>query len=165
MMRRALLGVLLMTTSGLAAAAYAPARLRSGSLPGIPFDAVGGGEVFVELDVGRDGHVIGATPVRTTAPFTEYVLDAVRDWQFTPARDGVAVPSSVMVAALFRPPVLNGPTLGTRPSDVGRPSNSVPTPDSTAMPPYPANAHVGGVVLLEVLVAATGAVENARVVR
>jgi TonB family protein len=148
-----------------AAAAYAPARLRSGSVPGIPFDAVGGGEVFVELAVGQDGRVVGTTPIRTTAPFTEYELDAVHDWQFTPARDEVAVPSTVMVAALFRPPVLNGPTLGTRPSDVGRPSDAVPTPTTTMMPPYPANAHAGGVVLLEVLVAATGAVENARVVQ
>lgn len=155
----------LATTVAVAAAAYAPARLRSGSLPGIPFDAVGGGEVFVELDVARDGRVAGTTPVRVTAPYTEYLLDAVADWQFTPAKDGVAVPSKVMVAALFRPPALNGPTLGTRPTDVGRPSDAVPAPTSTIQPPYPANAHVGGVVLLEVLVAATGAVENARVVR
>ena len=148
-----------------AAVAYAPARFRSGSVPGIPFDAVGGGEVFVELDVGQDGRVVGTTPIRTTAPFTEYVLDAVQDWQFTPAKDGAAVSSSVMVAAVFRPPVLNGPTLGTPPSDVGKASRSVPAPTNTPMPPFPANAHASGAVLLEVLVAATGAVENARVVR
>lgn len=165
MRERAALAVMLTATTALAAAAYVPARFRAGSLPGVPFDAVGGGEVFIELEVGRDGRVVGTTPVRVTAPFTEDVLNAVSDWRFTPARDEVAVPSSVMIAALFRPPVLNGPTLGTRPSDVGRPSDAVPTPTSTTMPPYPANAHAGGVVLLEVIVAATGAVENARVVR
>ena len=159
------MAVVLASTVAVAAAAYAPARFRSGSLPGVPFDAVGGGEVFVELEIGRDGHVIGTTPVRTTPPFTEYVLDAVRDWQFTPAKDVVPVPSTVMVAALFRPPALNGPTLGTPPSDVGRLSRGVAAPTNTSMPPYPANAHAGGVVLLEVLVAATGAVENARVVK
>ena len=165
MTRRAALALVVTMAAGLSAAAYAPARLRSGSLPGIPFDAVGGGEVFVELDVGQDGRVIGTSPVRATTPFTDLVLDAVRDWHFTPAKDGVPVPSSVMLAVLFRPPVLNGPTLGTPPSDVGRPTRSVPVPTGTQMPPYPANAHAGGVVLLEVLVAATGAVENARVVR
>jgi len=165
MTRRTALALAVTMAVGLSAAAYAPARFRTGTLPGIPFDAVGGGEVFVELEVGPDGHVIAATPVRITAPFTDYLLDAVRDWQFTPAKDGVAVPASVMVAAVFRPPVLNGPTLGTPPSDVGRPSGSVPAPTGTPMPPFPANAHASGVVLLEVLVAATGAVENARVVR
>lgn len=165
MFERAAFAVMLTATAALSAAAYAPARFRSGSVPGIPFEAVGGGEVFVELEVGQDGHVLGAAPLRTTAPFTEYVLDAVRGWQFTPARDGVAVPSSVIVAALYRPPVLNGPTLGTMPSDVGRPSRGLPVPTNTSMPPYPANARASGVVLLEVLVAATGAVDNARVVR
>jgi TonB family protein len=159
------MAVVLTSTVAVAAAAYAPARFRSGSLPGIPFDAVGGGEVFVELDVGQDGRVVGTTPIRTTAPFTEYVLDAVQDWQFTPAKDGAAVSSSVMVAAVFRPPVLTGPTLGTPPSDVGKVSRSVPAPTNTPMPPFPANAHASGAVLLEVLVAATGAVENARVVK
>lgn len=156
---------MVMTTAALGAAAYAPARFRAGSMPGVPFDAVGGGEVFLELEVGKDGHVIAASPVRTTPPFTEIVLDAVRGWRFTPAKDGEAVPSNVMVAAVFRPPVLNGPTLGTLPSDVGKASHSVPMPTNTAMPPFPANAHASGVVLVEVLVAATGAVQNARIVR
>jgi TonB family protein len=164
MTRHAALAMVTMA-AGLSAAAYAPARFRTGTLPGIPFDAVGGGEVFVEVEVGQSGRVTGTSPVRITAPFTDYVLDAVRDWQFTPAKDGLAVPSTVMVAAVFRPQVLQGPTLGTRPSDVGRPSSSVPAPVGTPMPPFPANAHASGVVLLEVLVAATGAVENARVVR
>ena len=159
------MAVVLASTVAVAAAAYAPARFRSGSLPGIPLDAVGGGEVFVELEVGQDGRVLGSTPLRTTPPFTEYVLEALRGWQFTPAREGVAVPSSVIVAAVYRPPVLNGPTLGTPPSDVGRPSRGLPIPTKTAMPPFPANAHASGVVLLEVLVAATGAVDNARVVK
>src|SRR3954451_14326557 len=113
MIRSTALAVTLTLATGLAGAAYAPARVRSGGTPAIPVDAVGGGEVFVELAVNERGAVVGATPLRTTPPFTEYVLEAVHGWQFTGAKDVAAVPSSVMVAAVFRPPVLNGPTLGT----------------------------------------------------
>ncbi len=148
-----------------ASATFTPARLRTARTAEIPIDAVGGGEVFVELDVSEQGAVTGTTPLRTTPPFTEYVIEAVQDWRFTPAKDGAPVASSVMVAAVFRPPALTGPTLGTRPVDVGRASSSLPVPRDTPMPPFPANAHSSGVVLLEVLVASTGAVENARVVR
>ena len=30
-----------------------------------------------------------ATPLRSTPPFTELVVNAVRDWQFFPAREAV----------------------------------------------------------------------------
>src|SRR5262245_61634288 len=143
--------------------AYLPARLRDGKVPPIPVTAVGGGEVRVELDVSDDGSVTRATPLRTTPPFTDLVTAAVRDWKFFPAREVVdpdaargggsiaraAVPSKVLVIALFRPPAMNAPTLGESPKDVASGTDGVPFPQVTTMPAYPPKAFGGGAVLLE----------------
>src|SRR5688572_15687832 len=111
---------------------YSPAQLRQGKLPPIPIDAVGGGEVLVELDVTEGGSVTRVKPLRTTPPFTDLVVAAVRGWHFAPAReltqaDGRSahrpVPSSVLVAAVYRAPVLLGPTLGEVAKEVSPPSS------------------------------------------
>jgi TonB family protein len=157
---------------------YLPAQLRSGRAPSIPVTAVGGGEVLVQLDVSAEGAVTRATPLRTTPPFTDLVLSAVRDWQFFPARDvvdaerarageptsRVAVPSTVLVAAVFRPPSIMTPTLGEAPKDVATASDAVPFPEKMIAPQYPPRAMGGGAVLLEVHAGATGSVEDVGVI-
>jgi len=153
---------------------YAPPQLRQGKPPVIPVQAVGGGEVLVELDISAGGAITRARPLRTTPPFTEVVLDAVRSWQFVPAQEfeqaggrssRVPVPSSVLVVAVFRAPVMMGPTLGEPPKEVAPPSSAVASPALMPGPPYPPNAFVGGTVLLEVRVDAAGDVETVRVLR
>jgi TonB family protein len=158
--------------------AYSPARLREGKVSVIPVNAVGGGEVRVELDVSSEGLVTRATPLRATPPFTDLVTAAVRDWRFFPAREvvnadaapagapisRVAVPSNVLVVAVFRPPAMNTPTLGERPQDVASGSESIPFPVTTTEPAYPPRALGNGVVLLEVHVSAIGIVEDVGVI-
>lgn len=157
---------------------YIPARLRSAKVPPIPVSAIGGGEVRMELDVSSEGLVTRATPLRATPPFTEPVTAAVRDWRFFPAREvvkadaapagapisRVAVPSNVLVVAVFRPPTMNTPTLGEPPRDVAAGSESMPFPVTTTVPPYPPRASGNGVVLLEVHVSAIGTVEDVGVI-
>ncbi len=159
-------------------AAYIPARLREGRVPPIPVNAVGGGEVRVELDVSSEGVVTRATPIRDTPPFTELVTGATRDWKFFTARkvvdaDGAragtpmaraAVPSNVLVVAIFRPPAMNNPTLGEGPKDLASGSDAMPLPVSTTIPPYPPRAFGSGVVLLEARVSAIGSVEDVGVI-
>jgi TonB family protein len=153
---------------------YTPAQLRRGNPPVIPLDAVGGGEVLVEVEVNTRGAVTRAKPLRTTPPFTDVVMDAVRGWQFEPARELVqargrssqrAVASSVLVAAVYRAPVLVGPTLGEPPRNAATPSSAVALPAMVPAPPFPANALLGGTVLLEVLVGPDGAIDNVAVLR
>ena len=157
---------------------FTPARFRDGRCPATPIAAVSGGEVFVELDVDADGYVTRATPLRVTQPFTEYVLQAVGDWRFFPAMDVVGgdaarsgkptprttVPSNVLVAAVFRPPTLIGPTLGELPKDVAPGSNAVPVPVAAPMPGFPPTSMSGGTVMLEVHVSAAGTVLDVGVV-
>ena len=151
-----------------------PAQLKQGRPPVIPIEAIGGGEVLIELDVSEGGAVTRARPLRTTPPFTTVVMDAVRGWQFAPARELVVargqssrrpVPSSVLVVAVYRAPVLVGPTLGEAPKEVSPPSSAVASPSMMPAPPFPPNAVLGGIVLLEVHVDADGAIENVKVLR
>lgn len=154
---------------------YKPARYAAGARPELPALALGGGQAFVELTVGRDGSVEKVTPIRSTPPFTQGLIDAVSGWHFTPAledaigSDGTPqgpkpVASKILVASLFRAPVLIGPTLGEKTVNVGSPSAEVVYPTATSEPPYPPQAFAPGVVLIEVSVNAGGAVTEARVV-
>jgi TonB family protein len=158
--------------------AYSPARLRTGKIPPIPVMAVSGGEVLIDLDVSAEGVVTRATPLRSTPPFTEFLLNAARDWHFFPARElvdadrarageatsRVAVQSHVLVAAVFRPPSLRAPTLGEPPKDVSPGSDVLPFPAAMIPPLFPPTAASNGVVLLEVHVRANGSVDAVGVI-
>jgi TonB family protein len=158
-------------------AGYAPARYRGGAVPSIPVGstAVGGGEVLLELDVSREGRVARVRTLRTTPSFTEQMMEAVRSWRFNPAdvpvdpgspnrRDRRPVDSKVLLAGVFRPPALLGPTLGEPIENVAGASAEVALPTETVMPPLPPTAFSAGVVLVEVQLDATGAVAAASVV-
>ena len=158
--------------------AYTPARLRDGRVPPVSVTAVGGGEVRLELDVSTEGLVTRVTPLRTTPPFTDSMTTAVSEWKFFPARAVVngdaarsgsqiaraAVPATVLVIGMFRPPAMNAPTLGESATDLASGSDAVPFPASTTMPPYPPRASGSGVVLLEARVSAIGSVEDVGVI-
>jgi TonB family protein len=153
---------------------YSPAQLRQGDPPSIPVEAVAGGEVLVELDISKAGSVVRARPLRTTPPFTDFVMAAIRGWRFAPAQElvhargrssRVPVASSVLVVAVFRAPVLIGPTLGEAPKDVSPPSSAVASPALMPAPPFPPDALLGGTVLLELRIDAGGAIEDVAVLR
>ena len=137
-----------------------PITYRSGPLPPLAAQAVGGGEVFLEVSVNAEGHVAAVTPLRTTPPFTGLVVDAVRAWTFVPGAEG-----HVLVAAVFRPPAIQGPTLGELPRDVAAGSNRIPFPVSAVLPPFPPMAIATGVVLVEARVDAAGKVTDTIVTR
>jgi len=149
-----------------------PARYISGELPAVPVQTIGGGQVFVELAVTAAGSVAGTTILRATPPFTDAVVSALQGWRFEPARDTDDpkeplhdVASTVLVAAIFRPPtLLNGPVAGTPPTDVGTASITTPLPGSIVAPAFPAKAIASGLVLVEADVASTGAVADARLI-
>jgi TonB family protein len=150
---------------------FTPARYVGGSLPAPPALTVSGGEVFLEVLVAEDGRVDSVRTLRTTPPFTDAVITAVRGWRFIPAAEPVApstgqtegatrsVAGPVFVAAMFVPPALNGPTLGQPPQDVASPSGETPTPMVATPATYPPNAAGDGVVLVEVTIDASGSTD------
>lgn len=145
---------------------FVPARYRSGQLPTQPPQVAGGGDVLLEVKVGIDGKVIRASTLRDTPPFTELLLESIRLWRFSPAElEGDEVESSVLVAGLFRPPTLQGPTAGEPPQNVGSATDAIPVPYSTVPPEFPPAAVMDAVVLVEALVQSDGTVKQAHPVR
>ncbi len=155
---------------------YIPPSLASGAPPGLAPMALGGGQVILELSIDASGSLQDVKTLRSSPPFTQMLLDTVRSWSFVAATDHPIgrddmpeaqrnVPSRVIVAALYRAPVLQGPTQGERPADVAEPSSEVPFPSVMAEPVFPANVLSGGVVMIEARLSAAGAITTAKVVR
>jgi TonB family protein len=150
---------------------FTPARFDAGGVPALPALAVGGGEVLLEVSIGRDGRVTEAKPLRMTAPYSDVLIQAVRGWHFRPAEDATApaapapVESKVLVAAVFRPPALNMPTLGEVPREGAPASAETAFPLKMAVPAFPPQASRGGVVLLEARIDRDGSAGDVRVLR
>ncbi|MGB7219397.1 MAG: TonB family protein [Vicinamibacterales bacterium] len=159
--------------------AFFPAQYRSGALPAIQIQALGGGEVLLEATVDEAGSVTGVRVLRTTEPFTEPTAKTVGGWRFSPAQKEVEpvppvpagpkprkpVASKVLVAAVFRPPTLNTPTYGDAVKNVAAASVETPFPTVTVQPQYPLAALYDGLVLVEVRVGVDGRVVGARVIQ
>jgi periplasmic protein TonB len=176
MMRSALVvAAVVLATPLYAQQPYKPARYTAGSPPVLPALSLGGGQAFVELTVAPDGTVQKVTPLRSTPPFTQGLIDAVSGWRFAPALEDALGPdgtpqgpkpvaSKILVASLFRAPTLVGPTIGEKTVNVASASPEVVYPTATNEPPYPPQAFAPGVVLIEVSVNAAGAATELRVV-
>jgi TonB family protein len=158
-----------------AQAGFVPARYLSGDLPVTPALVVSGGEVFLDVLVAVDGRVDSIRTLRTTPPFTDAVIKAVRGWRFKPALEAAEPPAGqptalvkpvagpVFVAAMFAPPVLIGPTLGQPPRDVLSASDETPMPTAAKPAAYPPRALGDGTVLVEVAISDAGVLTDAQV--
>jgi len=144
--------------------AFVPAQYKAGTLPRVPDHAVGAGEVILDVSVNRSGGVSDIKVARSTPPFTDLVSAAVRNWQFQPARGSQPVDSTVLVAAVFRPPTINTPTIGRPPTDMATMSPEAPFPLTMLTPPYPPRAIGNHLVLVEVRVGTGGNVADAKVI-
>ena len=157
------------TTSGLRAQQRdpEPARFVDGSIPRPSPLAASAGDVVLSVAVSSSGAVGPIDVLRSTPPFTDDVLQAVKTWRFTPALDSKQKPmdTHVLVDAVFGAPSIMVPTVGTPPKDVTTADPRVPFPAQTNAPVYPVNARAEGSVLVEVLVGRAGRVTGATAVR
>jgi TonB family protein len=178
-MRRGL-WLIALTCLGVAVSAqsrFRPAQYDGGPLPVVPVQAVGGGEVFLELTVTKTGIVADVKALRSTPPFTAAVAAAARAWRFRPAEQLMEFPdrsrppawnpvdATVLVVAIARPPTLNTPTLGQLPQDVGSEADDTPFPLTVIPPPFPPLARDDGSVLVQVMVDAGGRVSDAKILQ
>ncbi len=164
-----LTGAIVLASAGLALAqaGRAPARFLDGAIPVMPPLAVSGGEVMLSVSVSSTGAVGAVDVLRTTPPFTDPIVEAVRTWRFSPALDDKRKPidAHVLVGVVIRAPSLNVPTLGTPPKTVSTDDTRVPFPAQTSVPNYPVNARSEGSVLVEASVDRSGHVATASAVR
>lgn len=147
------------------------ARLRAGATaPLAPPLVIGGGEVVLDLTVGRDGSVTKVEAVRATPPYTDLLAGAVQGWRFDPPKaplDGTLQPADghVLVVAMYRPPqVYSAPAPGAETKTVGELSVELPAPTGLSMPvAYPPRATRDGAVLIEFELTMAGVVRETKV--
>jgi outer membrane biosynthesis protein TonB len=145
-------------------------RLRESRLPPQIPQALGGGEVVLELSIDSRGAVMQVERVRVTPPYIDLVVNSAAEWRFEPATvmlegRATAVPASVLVVAVFRPASFySGPAPGVASQVLGAPSPRVPRVESIFMPGYPPTATGDGIVLVEVEMSGRAEPRNYRIV-
>src|SRR5262245_56649653 len=155
-------GVGALTISLLAQVDIEPARFRSGAMPAVPVMMTAAADVIVSAAVSSGGAVTDVDVLRSTPPFTESVVRAVRTWRFTPGtdQDGKPAATRVLVDVVARAPSLNAPTVGTPPVDLGVDART-PYPVQAPQPLYPINARTQGTVMVETRLDPSGRVIEA----
>ena len=146
-----------MTVAIAVAAPGPPAAFYEGTLPAQPTQFVGGGEVLLEVAVAASGAVSEIRALRATAPYTDLLRRAVKNWTFAPAHsvEGVAVPSRVLVGGSYRPAVFGSALTVSEPvQEVATVSAGIPFPSSTVPASYPPRAFGSSQVLVEFTIAA-----------
>src|SRR5215831_16157042 len=159
-------GVGALTISLLAQADIQPARLMSGGLPVVPVMMTAAADVIVSVAVSDTGVVTDVDVLRSTPPFTDAVVNAVRGWHFRAAidQDGKPMATRVLVDIVARAPSLNAPTIGTPPVDVGY-DPRIPYPVQAPTPLYPVNARTEGTVMIEMRLDAGGRIAEVTTLR
>jgi TonB family protein len=160
--------VLASVAPALAQADIEPARFSDGSIPQrVSPLAAGGGDVMLSVAVSASGAVGAVDVLRSTPPYTDAVVHAVRTWRFSPALDSKRKPmdTHVLVGAVVGVPAVEAPARGTQPRDVSTADTRVPFPAQTFSAPYPVNARGEGTVLVEARVDASGHVVGVTAVR
>jgi len=159
--------VLAAASQVLAQADIEPARFTDGSIPRMPPNAAGAGDVLLSVAVSSTGVVGSIDVLRSTPPFTNPMIEAVRTWRFSPALDSIRKPmdTRVLVAAVVGAPSINVPTAGGAPTDLSTADTRVPFPAQTNAPAYPVNARFEGSVLVETRVDPTGHVVGVTAIR
>ncbi|HTU34923.1 MAG TPA: trypsin-like peptidase domain-containing protein [Candidatus Acidoferrum sp.] len=131
------------------------------SLVGVPYppQALFGGEVTLDAEVGTGGKLDDIRVVSGAAPFLDVALGAAKTWTFVPARtDGQVVSSRIGIvfqfAQSFLPRVT--PNLDQPTGPLPNVANSSALPVTTVQPDYPPNSLAEGSVILYGLVDAQG---------
>jgi hypothetical protein len=151
-------------------AAVSSPRLRESRLPAQMPQAVGGGEVVLELAVDSSGTVTRVEQLRVTPPYTESLIETAATWRFDSARGlnqgrAINVAAPVLVVAMIRPPAIySGPSLGTPPQTLRQPSSRLPQVASLTMPAYPPIAIGSAFVLVEIELSARAEPRGYRIV-
>ncbi len=156
---------MLVTFLVLQAAVFQPAGLTHYVIDPIPYGTRAAGIVLLDVAVDAQGKAGEARVLKDIPPFTDLVRGRLADWSFQPASDGgKPTASRVLVAAIYRPAMLDFPAPDAPSLPQADPQSAVPVPTSVAVAPYPPGAIGDAAVMVDVEVDAQGAVTSARVV-
>jgi TonB family protein len=138
-------------------------KLMNAIPPLPPLNSPFAGVVVIDVTVDSGGNVQKASVVSGAPAFVQASLDAVQQWKFGAAPDGVE-PRSVAITFLYRPPQLF--SFGGMQLPESRIASTRPaSPRLVYDAPYPVNSVAEGVVILELRISADGAIEQINTVR
>jgi Trypsin-like peptidase domain/Gram-negative bacterial TonB protein C-terminal len=129
-----------------------------------PPQALFGGEVLLDAEVGRDGELSDVRVASGSSPFLDVALGAVRTWSFLPARmDGHVVESRIGIVFQFPQSFL--PRMVQKDHKYAEPFSGAvdrgALPVFTVEPGYPPGSLAEGSVILDGLVDAQGRLTSA----
>lgn len=131
--------------------------------PRLPVNTTAGGEVLLHVKLDAAGTPELIYGILETPPFAEALREAVREWQLPWA--SVEAGPDILVAAVFRSPVLlELSNLPAPPSPAIAPL-VLPFPLEWARPAYPPTGTGDAVVIVALRVGETGGIRGATVVR
>jgi hypothetical protein len=142
--------------------AFVPPRLKRIPPISASMNVIGLSWVINDLKIAPDGRVLFARTLIGDDPLRSLVLDKANRWQFEPAKSNTPVEAHATTIFLFRPRTIfseGGLDLSLVPvidRDRG------PLPVRLTDPGYPANSIAEGVVVVELRLTETGAVQEVR---
>ena len=142
---------------------FEAAQFNSGGFGAIPHGTRVAGVVGVELTVDETGRVTNIVTLKALEPFSTMITEAVSAWRFEPATfDGEPIESRVLVAGLFRPPMLLFPNPGPPSGLDAQPSDEIPFPTGLEVPNYPPRSAGDATVIVEVAIDQNGNIAEAK---
>jgi TonB family protein len=85
---------------------FVPAGIVSFAYPDYPANSVAWGSVIVQVTVNSEGRMENTEVLRGMAPFTDFAVDALRNWHFQAATlNSKPVSSQLPIAFIFQTPV------------------------------------------------------------
>jgi len=147
-------------------AAYTPPQIQTAQPPAHPVQTVEGGEVAFEAHVNRQGNIERLRLLSGRPPFAQSAIQTVSQWRFIPASREAPTDAKVGIFVLFRRRAMftAGPT--KHHYDWPLPEGArAALPTDISYPRYPVNTVAEGVVILQLRIAPSGAIENIKVIR
>ena len=147
-------------------AVYTPPEIENAPPPAHPVQTVVGGEVALEAQVDRRGNIERLRLLLGRPPFAQSATQAVSHWRFVPASRGAPTEAKVGIFVLFRRRAIF--TAGPPKHHYEWPlpeDERAALPTDISYPRYPINTVAEGVVILQLLIAPSGAIENMIVIR
>jgi TonB family protein len=154
-----------LVAAAVTAGLFVPPRAARVDSPSLPTGVVWmQASAIAKIDTA--GAVADVTIVHGPGPIGPALSSAARGWEFAAAlEDAQPVPSSVLVAAIIRPPSFPDIVgFGHTMEGVNRLPDDVAAPIQVQTPPYPPLAVGDGVVVIEIVVDADGAVRSLMIV-
>jgi hypothetical protein len=143
-----------------------PDILTASDIP-YPATTVAAGVVTLAVNLDATGQIMNIQTLRDIPTVTTQATLALQNWTYAPAGlNGKHVPSTLIVNIVFDPAFLESNNIPLGPPESFQAPNPKATPYTppqlftATFPPYPANGHTSGAVVLDVAINSQGKIDR-----